>query len=43
MFESLTDQQPHASSKERMIRFAAIAVVSILLFVALYLGVQTAG
>jgi hypothetical protein len=43
MFQSLTDQQTHASSKELMIRVAVIAVISILLFVALYLGVRSAG
>jgi hypothetical protein len=43
MFQSLTDSQAHASSKERAIRFSAIAVISLLLFVALYLGVRGAG
>jgi hypothetical protein len=43
MFQSLTDQQPHTSGRERAIRLSVIALISILLFVALYLGVQTAG
>jgi hypothetical protein len=43
MFQSLTDQQAHASGRERLIRFSAIAIISILLFVALYLGVRSAG
>lgn len=43
MFESLTDQQPHASGKERMIRLGAIALISIVLFAALYFGVRSAG
>ena len=43
MFQSLTDQEPHASGKERMIRLSAIAAISIVLFVLLYLGVKAAG
>jgi len=43
MFQSLTDQQPHASGKERLIRVSAISGISIVLFVLLYLGVKLAG
>lgn len=43
MFQSLSDQQAHSSNRELMIRLAAIAVISILLFVALYFGVRSAG
>jgi hypothetical protein len=43
MFQSLTDQQPHATNKEWMIRGAAIALISVVLFLALYFGVRSAG
>lgn len=43
MFQSLTDQQPHASGKEIAIRYSAVALIAIALFVALYFGVQSAG
>jgi hypothetical protein len=43
MFQSLTDQQPHTTGKERAVRVSAIAVISVLLFLALYLGVRSAG
>ena len=43
MFQSLSDQQPHASSKEWMVRAAAIALISAVLFLALYFGVRSAG
>lgn len=43
MFQSLTDQQPHATGKEWAIRLAVIAVISILLFLALYFGVRNGG
>lgn len=43
MFQSLTDQQPHITGKERAIRLTVIGVISILLFLALYLGVRSAG
>ena len=43
MFQSLTDQQVHATGKERAIRFSAIAIISIVLFIALYFGVRSAG
>jgi hypothetical protein len=45
MFDSLDDTMKHDLEKEstrteRMIRYAAIAVTSVLLFGGLYLGVQ---
>jgi hypothetical protein len=43
MFQSLTDQQPHTSRKEWTIRLAAIAAISLVLFLALYFGVRSAG
>lgn len=43
MFQSLTDQQEHASGRERAIRYSAIAIISIVLFFALYFGVRSAG
>lgn len=43
MFQSLTDQQPHATSKEKAIRLAVIAAISVLLFLALYFGARSAG
>lgn len=43
MFQSLTDQQPHATGKEWAIRLAAIGIISILLFLVLYFGVRSGG
>ena len=43
MFETLTDQEAHISGRERMIRYSAVAVIAIVLFALLYLGVKTAG
>ena len=43
MFQSLTDQQPHATSREKAIRLAIIAAISIVAFLALYFGVRSAG
>ena len=43
MFETITDQQPHASSKEWTIRILVILAISLVLFAALYFGVRTAG
>ena len=45
MFDSLADQIKHdeheqTSNRERWIRYAVIAVLSVALFVALYMGVQ---
>lgn len=44
MFDSLDDQmkadlQKESTSTERMVRYAAVAVASVLLFGGLYLGV----
>lgn len=43
MFQSLTDQQPHANGKEIAIRLAVILGISLVLFFALYFGVRSAG
>jgi len=43
MFQSLNDTQPHASPKEWAVRLSIVAVISGLLFVALYYGVRSAG
>jgi hypothetical protein len=47
MFDSLADQIRHDEQAEttrraRLIRYVVIAVVSVLLFVALYMGVRMA-
>ena len=43
MFETLSDQQPHATKKEWTLRFLAILAISLVLFLALYYGVRSAG
>lgn len=43
MFETLSDQQPHATKKEWTIRSLVILAISIVLFAALYFGVRSAG
>lgn len=48
MFDSLADQIRHDEQAEttrraRLIRYILIAVVSVLLFVGLYMGVRMAG
>jgi hypothetical protein len=43
MFQSLSDQQPHPDSKERLIRYCVVAAISVILFAALYFGVPAAG
>lgn len=43
MFQSLTDQQPHATGREKAFRLTLIAAISIVLFLALYFGVRSAG
>jgi hypothetical protein len=45
MFDSLVDQMKHdehiqTSSKERMLRWFAVAILSVLVFGGLYYGVQ---
>jgi hypothetical protein len=48
MFDSLADQMKHdeqeqINTREKAIRYSVIAVVSVLLFVGLYLAVRMAG
>jgi hypothetical protein len=48
MFDSLADQMKHdeheqINSKEKAIRYSIIAVLSVLLFVGLYMAVRLAG
>jgi len=48
MFDSLADQMKHdekeqVNSREKAIRYTIIAVLSVLLFVGLYMGVRLAG
>ena len=43
MFQSLSDQQAHMNGKQLAIRLSAIAAISIVLFIALYFGVRSAG
>ena len=43
MFQTLADQEVHASGKERMFRYSAVAIIAIVLFVLLYFGVKSAG
>ena len=43
MFQTLTDQQEHASGKERAIRYSALSIIFVVLVLALYFGVRSAG
>jgi len=47
MFDSLADQMKHdeqeqTTSREKLIRYSVIAVLSVLLFVGLYMGIRLA-